>query len=388
MTPESILFALLRAAVCGEQVTEKVKAACTPEALEQVYILAAKHDLAHLPGHVLGNLGMPDCLPMRAMKQAAFGAVQRYLRLEYELGQICNAFEQAQIPYIPLKGAVIRSLYPEPWMRTSCDIDVLIHEEDLERAAEVLINNLVYRRGECTPHDISLYASNGTHLELHHTTMEEGEIDSAHPILFCIWEDACAVESSQSRNEISDELFYFYHIAHMAKHVRGGGCGMRPFLDLWVLNHRANCNREKREALLKQGGLLQFATAVEKLSEIWFSAAPMDADSEKFEQFLLRAGVYGSMENRVMVGSSHKGGKLQYALSRIFLSYDTLKLYYPVIKRYRALTPVFQFVRWFRILLTGRTQYAANELRTNVAGSSRQIMLVKELFEYLRLDYS
>ena len=57
----------------------------------------------------------------------------------------------------------------------------------------------------------------------------------------------------------------------MAKHfVSTGGCGIRPFLDIWVLNHKIDFNREKREKLLSDGGLDVFAKQAELLSEVWF----------------------------------------------------------------------------------------------------------------------
>ena len=50
--------------------------------------------------------------------------------------ECCNALEKAQIPFVPLKGSVIRKYYPEAWMRTSSDIDVLVHKEDVEKTTD------------------------------------------------------------------------------------------------------------------------------------------------------------------------------------------------------------------------------------------------------------
>ena len=69
-------------------------------------------------------------------------------------------------------------------------------------------------------------------------------------------------ENSKFRYEMTDEFFYFYHIAHMAKHFENGGCGIRPFVDLVVLDRMDSENFSKRDELLKSGGLLQFARAI------------------------------------------------------------------------------------------------------------------------------
>ena len=49
MKAQSVLFALLRASACEQAIKEDMVKTCTPEMLEGVYALAAKHDLAHLP---------------------------------------------------------------------------------------------------------------------------------------------------------------------------------------------------------------------------------------------------------------------------------------------------------------------------------------------------
>jgi hypothetical protein len=51
--------------------------------------------------------------------------------MKHEFERICLVLEKAKIPHIPLKGSVLRKLYKEPWLRTSCDIDILVQEETL-----------------------------------------------------------------------------------------------------------------------------------------------------------------------------------------------------------------------------------------------------------------
>ena len=191
MTPEKILLSLLRCAVCEEPVSDAVKNACTPEALERVYVLAQKHDLAHIPGQVLAKLGLPECEALSKMTAATFGAVQRFVQLDYELKRICDTLEQAQIPFVPLKGAVVRKFYPEPWMRTSCDIDILVREEDLERAAQALVKELSYTTDHKKKyHDMWLFSPSGVHLELHFSILET--MDNIDRLLSRVWEFATA----------------------------------------------------------------------------------------------------------------------------------------------------------------------------------------------------
>jgi len=101
--------------------------------LVEVYRLSKKHDMAHIVGISLAKAGMLENAPEIAEKfeKEQYLAVFRYENFKYETDRLCKTFDEQKIPYILLKGAVIRDFYPEPWMRTSCDLDVLVKEEDL-----------------------------------------------------------------------------------------------------------------------------------------------------------------------------------------------------------------------------------------------------------------
>ena len=197
-------------------------------------------------------------------------AVYRYVRLTGTLELLCNALSQAQIPHIPLKGSVLRPLYPEPWQRTSCDIDILVKPEDLERASQLLQKQYQYTYKGKSSHDISLFSPEGMHLELHYDTIDEGWASDSRKVMARVWEYAHPVVEGSFRYELSNELFWFYHIAHMARHFENGGCGVRPFVDLWIMKNKMPCDPKKYNALLEEGKLTRFAEAVVRLSDVWF----------------------------------------------------------------------------------------------------------------------
>ena len=129
------MFELIRHVVCGAELTKEDKGRITPDLLPRLYALSKSHDMAHIVVQGLSDFGLlgESEISQNFQKQQML-AVYRYQKLNYELEQICQTLEDAKIPFIPLKGSVIRQYYPEPWMRTSCDIDVLVHEDELDRA--------------------------------------------------------------------------------------------------------------------------------------------------------------------------------------------------------------------------------------------------------------
>ncbi len=366
-TPQ-ILFALLRSAIRGDKIEDEVKALYSEALLPELAEVSVKHDLAHLLA--LGLKKNSLLSDESSAEKEIFKALWRYEQLDHELGKLCAALESAGIPYIPLKGSVIRRYYPEAWMRTSCDVDILVHEEDTEKAASVMVERCGYTLAGKGSHDVSLYSPNKQHVELHYTLIEERVSKASADVLNAVWETASVCEGYRFRYEMPDDMFNFYHIAHMAKHFEIGGCGIRPFIDLWILDNIEEAEEEKRRELLDKGSLLKFADAVRKLSRIWFENEEYDPVSKQMEDYILRGGVYGSNENRVAVQQQKQGGRMNYALSKIFLPYEVIKFHYPILQKHRWLMPFMQVRRWGKLIFCGHTKRSLRELEYNSGISS------------------
>ena len=359
-----LLFALLRSAICGTKLTEEERGLFSRDGLQDLLILSAKHEIDHL---LIYALKQNELIPKEnsGLEKGLLKAIYRYEQLNYEFHRLCEALESAKIPFLPLKGSVLRNYYPEPWMRTSCDIDILVHKTDLEQAISYLSQNFSYEKIERGSHDVSFYQSNGIHFELHFDLVEEGQAKKAIDVLRSVWDNASPCKDSAYRYEMNDSFFYFYHIAHMAKHFEVGGCGIRPFLDLWILNRCKEFQPNEGNLLFVQAGLEKFAVAAKTLSEVWFDQKPADDLSSQMQDYLLHGGVHGSSENRVALHWAEKGGRLGYFKSRMFAPYEKLKRYYPILEKHRWLLPFMQVRRWFMIFNPDVFRRTKRELKTN-----------------------
>ena len=359
-----LYFALLRSAICGVKLTDVEKAQFSEEQLPEWISISRRHDIIHL---LALGLQKNSLIPQNDIetKRSILKAVYRYEQLNYEFEGLCEVLESSKIPFIPLKGSVIRKYYREPWMRTSCDIDILVHKEDTEKTTSLLVNSCGYVYNGKGSHDISLFTPNKKHIELHYDLVEDGLANASSEVLKLVWETASTREGYGYWFEMPDEMFYFYHIAHMAKHFENGGCGIRPFIDLWILDDIEGADQCKRDQLLNQGDLLKFAEAARKLSRIWFDGNAPDAISQQMENYILRGGVYGSAENRITVQQQKKGGRLKYALSKIFIPYDIIKFHYPILQKHRWLTPIMEVRRWSKLAFCGHAKRTMRELKYN-----------------------
>ena len=365
---------LLRSFLTGEPWGKPV----SEELLGEVYKLADKHDVAHLITAVPGGRGLlKSGSPFLKARQQA---VYRYMTQDHERERIYALFEGGGIPFVPLKGSVIHSYYPESWQRTGCDIDILIHEEDLERAVELLQEKYSYRPGKKSEHDISLMSPAGVHLELHYDLHEE-EVPVEE-----VWADARPIRPGSSHLVLSGELFLFHHIAHMAKHFRIGGCGLRPLMDLWLLRQHMPYDRAELERKLSAAGLKVFSDNSFALLDYWFGDGEATAVVEKMAEYILPAGAYGSMENRVAIGQIKKGSKVQYFKSRLFQTRAALEYPYPALKKHGWLLPFCQVHRWIKLLADGKSRRILRELKANGAMERGYRDDVAQLMELLRLD--
>jgi hypothetical protein len=384
---QEIFLGLVRNVICDEALDGNLISACTPEMLESVYGLAVKHDLPHLVGQALSKVALPASEALEKCKRATMNAFVRHIQRDHEYRQICQVLDAAEISYIPLKGTVLREYYPEAWMRSSCDVDILVQPEVLDRATQLLTEKLNYKAQPKSDHDIGLLAPSGFFLELHYDTIQERyEVNGCREVLASLWDHAAPKAEGECHLWLTDEMFYFYHMAHMAKHFAVGGCGVRAFLDIWIMNHKMSFDQKKRKNLLKQGGLLPFAEAAERLSEVWFSGKEPTNMDAALSDYILRASLYGDKANRAALGKAKNGSKLKYLLTqRIFMPYDYLKDEYPVLKKHKWLAPIYQIVRWFRMLFSGGLRNTLNELKANIDSKESEAATAEELLKHLGL---
>lgn len=367
MDYKSILLAIIRQVIMGqaEDVPELSTADCA--ALLQ---LANLHDLGHIVAYWIENNRAPagDEL-LRVYQRSRRHAVFRETRQEYVRGILYQALEEAGIPFIPLKGICIRALYPEGWMRTSGDLDVLVHEEDLNRAVQVLNAHDFVTDGRRQYHDIALIHSD-IRIELHFNICED--METMDRVLCRVWD--YAEPSSGSEYRETDTFFLFHHIAHMCYHFKKGGCGLRAFIDLRLMQRAGFSDAGELTELLRESGLLTFYESVCRMAAVWFDGAAYDPVTEAMEQYVLWGGTYGSSVNRGAVVAGSRSGRFAFLWRRLFPNVRYMKNKYPVLTRSKASILLLPFMYVYRVIETicGRNRSTVGDVLSEYR-SSRHI---------------
>ena len=219
-------------------------------------------------------------------------------------------------------------------MRTSCDVDILVHKEDFDRAALTLENAGFTQVSDVRYHDVSLLYGN-TNLELHFSVCED--MSGADAYLEKIWDN---VEAAGGRMYLETKDFFAFHpVAHMAHHFVCGGCGIRTFLDLWLLMRNNAFDPKVVRSTCEKAKIGGFYDAAEKLTRVWFEDGEHDSLTLKMENYLLSGGAYGSRLTGTVAGTVKHGGKFRYIVSMAFPSYKGMKILYPVLEKAPVLLP-------------------------------------------------
>ena len=377
------LLACIRLIVCKEPVVFPV---LMDEEWKKLYTISCRQDLSHIVGLAIESdetKTSRETLAPELEKKFELQknmAIYRYTNQEFAISEIGEAFEKNEILYLPLKGSVLRYAYPEAWMRTSSDIDILIQEKDYERAKEILKTQCRFEYESKNKKDASFFRDECVHLELHTNLVKDVSVKRLHPEY--IWN---YVERDGFACRMQDEDFYLYHIEHMKNHYLTGGCGIRFFTDLWVLNHLIKYDVKKRTEVLAESRRLKFEQNTRYLLEVWFEGAAHTDLTRKMEQFILSAGVYGTIENWALIQEVRQSGKIQSVWKRLWLPYESLCWTYPELEGRRWLQPYYEWKRFARMIAEGRWSRSVTELKANRTVSKTEKKKIKQMLEELGL---
>ena len=345
MTKESkLLIAALGWAVSGT--TEKLSLSVD---WEKLLLLAKGHMLLPLLCDGLQKAGVWKEVPQEAAKtleKACMQAVYQDVQMEYCRQKLEVRLKEEKIPYVFLKGAILKYDYPDPALRTMCDMDVLVRTENYPQIEKIARE----MKGEAGHSD-------GNHRNYHFPGVVEVEF---HPNL--IHQDTPVgtdinpgwqyTEQTPDGIRMTEEGIYLNTLCHLANHFVLGGVGVRFVLDVWVNRHlrKSAIDREKVEKDLASFGLLDFARNIEALAEYWFGAGESNPLLEELGEYILTSGSHGRTDRAVLNNVTlSKGGSRASALwGKIFYSRKEMEDRFPWCKGKPLLLPIAWCVRAFR----------------------------------------
>lgn len=380
------VLTLLKSAITGDMLP-------LPEGFDMEQALPVLH---HHGIQTMGYLGAVNCgiLKSDAVMQELFrcycsSAVISQRQLD-KIDQVFSSFDANGIDYMPLKGAVLKHLYPSHELRPMGDADILIRVEQYNRIRPIM-ERLGFSYDKESEHELH-WRCPELHVELHKSLMPSTNHD-----LYDYYQDGWQLAKPESghRYQMSLEDQFVFLFTHFAKHFRGGGIGCRHVVDIWVfLSKHSNLNKSYICQELDKLHLLEFYGNLRNLINAWFFGASWDDKSELISDFIFSSGVWGDLGARYLASNARyvqKTGRVGRAkwrelLGRVFPSFEYTSFRYPVLKKTPVLFPLIWIVRWLDILLS-RPDLVKRRFRILISDNNEDIIVWKQNMDNIGLKY-
>ncbi len=294
---------------------------------ENIYHLASIHNVQGIISAVIKNNEL--CIPgeINSKLQKDFYSTLMYsVKQENETEKLLNILNKACIPHVLTKGYVVRNYYPDKELRTMGDIDILVSEENFEKAKELLKEN-DYRITDTYFNEVS-FDKNNVHFEIHKSLLDEdlGNGYDYGKYFDQLCKKAVKVKDNTYELNINDHLIYL--IAHIGKHFYNEGCGIRMIMDIAVyinrFEYKLDWNYLWNE--FEKIRLKKFAQNIFYICNKWFdtkiNVPNMDIELyNEIETYILEAGTFGFYERNSgvkLLRKSYGSGKQGNVMSWFF----------------------------------------------------------------------
>lgn len=348
------LIHLLKCGLNGEKPDEK------PEniSFEDIFRLANKHSVANLAYYSVERLDEQPLQPLAGeWREVRDKAVVKGITQLYERDMVIEALTGAGINICPLKGCLLKEMYPQQDMRMMSDLDILMEHEKAGEVEQILKSMGYSKKIECElGHDV-YYKKPVMYMEMHHVLMDREAVSSELLEYYRDdWERLIADKNNPHLYYMTWNDYYIYFIAHLSKHYYSGGTGIRSIMDIHIFlkNHGSELDQSYLKQELEKMKLWELKENCEKLAEVWFGDREADETLYEMTEYIVQSGTYGvekvAVPHRVEKNLKEAGNsKFRYYFRRMFPSYQKMKQSYMILKKQPYLLPVF----WIWRLISG-----------------------------------
>ena len=300
-----------------------------------------------------------------------FYGVARFEKQDLTRQNIKELLENNGIGFLFLKGISLAKYYDEEYLRYSSDIDIMVEENNYDKAKDLLIKN-GYKLIEYASNELTL-SKLGVSIDLHckYSKYEEN-IES-------IFED---VDYSNKNHELSNEHKYLFLIAHLSRHLRENYISSQFLIDLYYVN-KLDLDREYINNKLYIAKLDRLNKETLKVLD-YIVNNNGDKLTKKYCDFLFNVVNNKGIENMVLVGTGNKN-RVGYVISRAFPNHSEMARMYPKLKDNKLLLPYYYVVRIIDRVNQGKGNQAINEFKVSSKVDKEKIEEIKKLFDEIGL---
>ena len=348
--PDAIVY------LCGNAVNGTKPALQKIEgiSLEELFEAAKKHMLSAIVGMALESAG----LKTKCFSQAIAMAQMKNILLDTHRKQVLTALEAAGVWYMPLKGSVIKEMYPRYGMREMADNDILV---DPQKRAQVkdIMEDLGFTTEEYNleNHD-AFFKEPVCNFEMHSRLFNSRTKKQILRYYRDVKDRLIKDEENSFGYHFAPEDFYIYMIAHEYRHYVQGGTGLRSLLDTFVFLKQKEKELDwdyiRRETQKLEIG--EFEEENRMLAMHLFEEKQLTRSEQSMLDYMFGSNAFGTLANDVN-NQILERGRLGFFFSRLFPSYQYMAGSFPAMRKAPFLYPVFWVCRLMSKFVTKHEKF-------------------------------
>lgn len=319
---------------------------------EDIYHMSVKHNVSVMALIAIDRLTVkPDDALYKQWDQHRSASIAQGIIQLAERDQLYKKLEEKQIQYLPLKGCLLKEMYPKPEFREMSDLDILIRPQSQEEVKELMESSGYITENFGIKKDDSYRKPPFMHVEMHHMLLEDviiSQMNITDSFLLDPFSHAHQINDS-GRFELSPEDMYIYLMVHNAKHYIRKGTGIRQFIDFIVYEQTVDIDHDYVDKRLDEIGLGWFKRNSDQLLECWVNGTDIPSELDEMQNTVFSSGSYGSAESKVRINmnnaSGNKVSSAGYLRYRFFPPYRIMKASYPVLRKKPWLLPAVWIYR-------------------------------------------
>lgn len=340
--------------------------------LDTLYRMAQFHSITALVAFSLESGLVIAPSEFARWKQAKEKAIRKNILLDAEREQILSFMENNGIWYAPLKGIILKELYPRYGMRQMADNDIL-YDATYCRELRRFMESRGYKTMMFGRYNHDEYEKPPVYnFEMHTSLFSPAHDNKLVQYYSDVKNKLLPDDINNYGYHFTDEDFYVYITAHSYKHFKGEGTGLRTLVDCYLYWQKKGdlLDLDYIDAELDKLGIADYERMCRSLSNKLFSCE-QELDSDCFTgqereelNYFLYSGAYGTQSNNVKnklqeIRSSREGTrftKLKYCAGRIFPSLEIIESVYPFFYRHKLLIPALWIFRLFKAVSVSRNK--------------------------------
>ncbi len=340
---EKYLLHLVKCVMCGEKLIKPEEGTD----MMKLYKLTRRHQVTVIAYEALKGADFEiDYAFAEKLEKDYKRAILKNVAQEANFSYVSELFEKNKILFVPLKGIVLKNLYPQPHFRQSSDIDIYVPEKYTDAVYPIMREaGFFTEEGSIGMGMHDKYVLNKlVNIEVHRYLMDKN-MDKWYRLSE---EIAKSIEQKDGiLYNLTLENHYLFVILHAVKHLRYAGIGMKSIMDVWVYikAYKEKLNWDYINRMLKEYELYEIEGNLRALASYWFESEEVkNPVIKELSDYVIANGELVSKEE-MNVSVAIEQRSLKHYARMFFMPYNEMAKKYKILKKMPFLLPAMWVYR-------------------------------------------